>query len=194
MKITSSIERLFNDDAELFDVGANEKAMTHMLGVYLLEKFSGDGWNVDCEYNRSGSNARCENTRCDSKITAHSKSGIYPDIICHKRTREGRDNNLFVIEVKKVEDMEENDFVKLKDLTNPSFVENAKIYAYKLGLFLKFDCPNRRLEKALLFIDGDFYKENGEVKEINEIGILKSKIDELLGVGEIMNGGQNGLD
>lgn len=84
---------LYTQDAYLLNVGANERAITHRLGMYLQDEFP--DWHVDCEYNRDGHEpkrvtlAECEFDR---------ESYVCPDIIIHKRGCKGP--NLLVIEVK----------------------------------------------------------------------------------------------
>ena len=45
--------RLFvENDAHLFAVEINERSMTHKFAEYIQQEI-GNGWNVDCEYNRN---------------------------------------------------------------------------------------------------------------------------------------------
>ena len=92
-RLHAALGMLRAQDGYLLDVGAHERSITHKLGCYLQNEFP--NWDVDCEYNRDG--------HCPKKVTLDEtkfsgESSVYPDIIIHKRGREGP--NLLVIEVK----------------------------------------------------------------------------------------------
>lgn len=90
-------------DQHLLSVEANERSLTHKFAEH-LQNILGCKWDVDCEYNRDGTDPKKiseiikivgENTTTD-KTNAKT---VYPDIIVHKRGKDGP--NLLVIEAKK---------------------------------------------------------------------------------------------
>jgi hypothetical protein len=53
-KIVSALEALLDSDAYLLKADANERSISHRLAVHLDNAFEGEGWDIDCEYNRDG--------------------------------------------------------------------------------------------------------------------------------------------
>ena len=92
--LDTAVRSLYEKDSYLFEVGAHERSITHRLGLYLQELFA--NWDVDCEYNRDGHDPK----RIPLNEANYSDPGqtVYPDIIIHKRGRNGP--NLLVIEAK----------------------------------------------------------------------------------------------
>jgi hypothetical protein len=103
-KISQALEQLLDHDAYLLQIDANERAISHRLGMYLQLLF--EEWHVDCEYNRNlGDPKRVKTAKGFLDPAAHTRSiaeteaiTVFPDIIIHKR---GTSNNLLVIEMKK---------------------------------------------------------------------------------------------
>ncbi len=92
-RLQAALRLLSERDGYLLDVGAHERAITHRLGMYLQGQFH--QWDVDCEYNRDGHEPK--RVGLDEGSFA-GESSVYPDIIIHRRGREGP--NLLVIEAK----------------------------------------------------------------------------------------------
>lgn len=92
-----SIARFYLNDASLIDADANERSMTHRLALYLQGEFP--GWDVDCEYNRRGTDPKRLHALRES-IYSDDLEGrtVFPDIIVHKRMANA---NLLVVEAKK---------------------------------------------------------------------------------------------
>lgn len=95
--IEDALAELFEKDALLFQINANERSISHRFAIYLEKGFK--GWNVDCEYNRDRDlpkrlQLEQRNVR-DDDLDAIT---VFPDIIVHHRHT---DKNLVVIEMKK---------------------------------------------------------------------------------------------
>ena len=87
-----ALDKLNYCDFELFDLDASEWAIAHRLAVYLEHELPAH-WNVDCEYNRQGSEREAKAMGSGGKIR--------PDIVIHHRTLPEPEHNLLVIELKK---------------------------------------------------------------------------------------------
>lgn len=103
--INDSIDKLYEKDKHLIsnrpfnETGRDslhhvgERSIVFRIAHYLANLIENDeelkGYNLDCEYNRNGKNA---------KILPSFRNGTYPDIIIHKRGI--NDENLLVVEVK----------------------------------------------------------------------------------------------
>jgi hypothetical protein len=136
-KVHVAIDCLLSNDSYLLEVDANERAITHWLGVYLHEQF--EDWDVDCEYNRQLKNTkRLFSEKWESPpdlapdgtppaFDTNAKT-VYPDIIIHRR---GTDRNLLVIEVKKTSSDVDNEF----DLRKLCLYREQLHYRY--GLFMR---------------------------------------------------------
>lgn len=127
-KVRASIDMLLNADRHLFEVDANERAITHKLAEHLKGRFR--GWDVDCEYNRNQDMPKLLNLpiRNGSSRDTNART-VYPDIVVHRRNTE---NNLLVIEVKKTSSRvsDETDLAKLG-----AFVKQL---GYRHAVFVKF--------------------------------------------------------
>jgi len=130
--IVEAISKLFERDRVLFEIDANERSITHRLGIYLQEKFS--DWDVDCEYNKEGNNAKhlCDKIGAAAPDDTDAKT-VYPDIIIHKRNND--ENNKVIIEVKKAKNSQPNeiDLNKLSILSKRLKYENALFLRLKTG-------------------------------------------------------------
>jgi hypothetical protein len=133
--VESAIEKLMINDAELLDINVNERSVSHKFAEYLQQKFT--GWHVDCEYNRKMRDRKTLNVSYDNvtddDIDAKS---VFPDIIVHHRQT---DENLLVIEMKKMGMDTSKDEAKLKAFTGSE-------YAYRFGLLLVLKQNDFRLQ------------------------------------------------
>ena len=133
-RIDQAIAQLLEKDRYLLKIDANERAISHRLGMYLQLLFT--DWHVDCEYNRNLDQIkRLEHYEefFDEKqrvwsIAETDPITVFPDIIIHER---GTRNNLLVVEMKKTTSKVSNDFdfEKLREFKNQ--------YGYPYALFLK---------------------------------------------------------
>ncbi len=123
--VIRAIEKLKINDADLLDIVANERSVSHKVAEYLQQVFN--GWNVDCEYNRKMKDTKTLEVSFDN-VTDHDIEAktVFPDIIVHHRQT---DDNLLVIEMKKNGNDTGKDEAKLKAFTGPE-------YGYFLGLLL----------------------------------------------------------
>jgi hypothetical protein len=140
--LEEALEQLKDQDSYLFNVGANERSLTHKLAEYLQARLP-VGWNVDCEYNRNQ-----EDIKVIRKLVRVKKpesydieaKTVFPDIIVHKRG--SNEHNLLVLEVKKSSSEDSkglSDKEKLKALCEPPF-------KYKYAVFIRLivhgaNCP-----------------------------------------------------
>ena len=92
------------------------------MALYLERKFQ--GWNIDCEYNRTGTEIQIK----------QNSYGDYcrPDIIVHHRRMVEIEHNLLVIELKK--ENCEDDYQKLKDFTSTPIQDRQFQYQYGLSI------------------------------------------------------------
>jgi hypothetical protein len=131
---------LLKEDRTLLDRDVNERSVSHKLAEYLQRSFR--HWHVDCEYNRNHDmTKRLKWSREEEPVNSRKASTVYPDIIVHRRDT---DDNLLVVEIKKVENSspqsDERDRDKLR-----AFV--GRPYDYQHGLFLKLSASEEpRLE------------------------------------------------
>ena len=128
--VAAAVADLFEGDAFLFQIDANERSITHRLAIHLTARFH--EWDVDCEYNRDGFDPKMlhgPDGGGDPNETDGSR--VYPDIIVHHR---GKSENLLVIEVKKSTSKisDEADLAKLQGLRQQ--------LGYQYALFLRFGC------------------------------------------------------
>jgi hypothetical protein len=133
-RVDQAIAKLFEEDNFLLQIDANERAISHRLGLYLQLLFT--EWHVDCEYNRNLDQPKRleqyeeffdEEQRVWS-IAETDPITVFPDIIIHER---GTSNNLLVVEMKKTTSRVKNDFDYMK-------LEEFKYqYGYPYALFLK---------------------------------------------------------
>lgn len=158
-KVKSGVEALFRHDGLLLAINASERAICHRLAMHITPLF--DEWDVDCEYNRDGhDHPKLVN---DLKAILHDPDdSVFPDVIVHKRTAFGQENNLLVIEVKKTTSNESSDVdhEKLRIFTT-DFGRQEMNYNYRFGLFLKIRAWRNLPNTGKLKVTGKWF-EAGE--------------------------------
>ena len=113
----------------------SEKSIMFRLGIYLEKYIKEDDdlkkYHLDSEYNRNVDKVKCITNDNDEE------KNIYPDLIIHERG--SKENNLIVIELKMYwnEKGVENDYIKLKKLTDP---KGDFCYKYGLSIIIKEGC------------------------------------------------------
>jgi hypothetical protein len=175
--IDSSLSTFFKVDKYLIEENANERAITHRLGIYIesgiedIEGIAEIKYDVDCEYNVNidAENGRkeilVEQNECLKEYAKRIKNkeekfyqdeifysfSVFPDIIIHERGENS--NNLLIIEVKKStnRDGEKFDFLKLKKYTDQDSEQSLK---YKYGVFIYLDVENNK-PNLVWFENGD---------------------------------------
>lgn len=96
--LKGALDKFFERDAHLLTANTSERSMSHRIAVYLAEQI--EGYDVDCEYNRDGINAKELNLPVEGVSSDDDEAvTVFPDIIVHRRGN--NDHNLLVIEMKK---------------------------------------------------------------------------------------------
>lgn len=79
-KLTWALNKLVRDDADLLEIDANERSISHRLAVYLESEFT--EWHIDYECNRDLEDSKrlnIDSIRTDSTDTQGKT--VFPDII-----------------------------------------------------------------------------------------------------------------
>ena len=127
-KVKCALSMLLGRDSCLLKVDANERSITHRLGIYLQEVFP--EWDVDCEYNRDDHDTKRLHLVYDGVGERDTKGRtVFPDIIVHKRRTKC---NLLVIEVKKSSSREQD----CKDRQKLNAFKRDLCYSHRLFLKL----------------------------------------------------------
>lgn len=159
LNIDACIVKLFEDDGILFAINSSEMSICSSLAWHIKSIFN--TWNVDCEYNRDGDEAKRMRQvlaipdSADVFVNKYYDRLVLPDIIIHKRTGKGMQHNLLVIEVKKTTNTDDIgiDIAKLKYLTKHHKDENAN-FQYQYGLFVMFTAY-RELAPGILTLNAN---------------------------------------
>jgi hypothetical protein len=109
--LNRALDRFIERDKHLLEVNASERSMSHQIAIYLSEQVP--GYNVDCEYNRHGFNAKELHLNPPGTSAFDTEAvTVFPDIIVHRR---GNDkHNLLVVEMKKAATSRNSDFDRQK--------------------------------------------------------------------------------
>ena len=149
--VNHALDELYINEGYLFENNSTERNLVFHFSRYFINianskefyKF----YSVDCEYNRN----KLDYKRYQSMIYGNESRRMFPDLIFHKRGT--NENNILAIEFKKNKLSDENDFCKLKALTNSDCE-----YKYKLGLYINLT-KKRNKETIVKFIDGVKYED-----------------------------------
>ncbi|WXG39830.1 MAG: hypothetical protein WED07_03225 [Candidatus Freyarchaeum deiterrae] len=132
IKIKSAVNTFYKKDFKLIELKVGERTLGHRVALYLEPLF--EDYNVDCEYNRHGSEIKI--------LPGISKYGgrrntdrIYPDIVIHQRGLDS--DNLAVIELKVRRKKSTSDIYDKKKLELMTRKRHGS-YMYDFGLFLDF--------------------------------------------------------
>ncbi len=122
--LSDALQKLWTNDAELFDIEVGERTIVGLLFHYLKEIEPDGDFSWDVEYNRSLNLPKIYNSAEDVKRR------FIPDLIFHERNT--NTNNIYAVEVKCDRDKPivrlKSDFIKLRTITHD------KKYKYKYGL------------------------------------------------------------
>ena len=167
--------KFLKEEKEIIEIDVNERTLSarlmfHLQTILLEDKLYREKYktySVDCEYNRINEYKiktlkRYENFEIDDNSDKIRK--IFPDIILHKRKE---DDNLIVIEMKKVNSYikkKENDKNRLKAMTNPRKLNN---FNYILGVYFEVDTTGNNNHIIEFFVNGKKYKKTKN--RINDI-------------------------
>lgn len=129
--IQESLKEFFEHERDLIDVDANERSISYKIAEYITPKFS--DWDVDCEYNRDGTETKLLEIPVENVPTNDTKGKtVYPDIIIHQRKDK---TNLLIIEIKKSGLLYTHDVDKIN-----AFLKSPE-YSYTFGLMLIINIP-----------------------------------------------------
>lgn len=136
-RIKHCIEKIYEDDSDLFDRNNYEVTISSKLAQYLFIDFK--EYDVDCEYNKHIN---------QEKRVKELNQNIRPDIIIHRRDID--EDNLVYIEIKTDHNRESRtrDYDKIKAMT-----KQKGEYGYSLGLFIDFNRDKEKLN-IKFFEDG----------------------------------------
>lgn len=95
-RVTHAARQVAEKDADLLQLDANERTLTHRLAIYLEGEFP--GWHVDCEYNRNRHDPKVLKLPVEHDVSSDDTDArtVFPDVIVHRR---GTSDN--VVEAKK---------------------------------------------------------------------------------------------
>lgn len=146
-KLNQAINLLLENDSYLLVTDVNERSISHRMAMYLQELFK--DWDVDCEYNRDGHDAKILNlpSKKSHFIEATEDYTVFPDIIVHHRGR-GTGRNLLVIEIKKTTSQIKCD----GDIDKLKAFKKELGYCYRVFIKLRTGCDDFGVE-LLEFID-----------------------------------------
>ena len=135
--ILHCIEKIYENDSDLFNRNNHEITISCKLAQYLFIEFK--EFDVDCEYDK-----HIDQVKYNSELNQN----IRPDIIIHKRGTD--EDNLVYIEIKTDHNRDSRmfDIEKIKSVT-----KQDSEFKYRLGLFIDF---NREKENSdiIFFEDG----------------------------------------
>ena len=167
LALSESINRLFSDDLFLLKYDVHERKIAHRLAVYLEPFF--DSFHVDCEYNND---LDSELGRKRVYYPGGAPGGlVFPDIIVHHRGLNGPENNLLVIEMKKMTAMD-GDLDKDRDkLRNFTASDGPSHLAYRWGALLVLGVMESAGQFEIEWCkDGEF--RDGVATDVRERGRL----------------------
>ena len=136
-RVEIALGMLLKNDVFLLKHDVNERSISHKLAEYLQQLFP--DYHVDCEYNRIGKekiNGEWTKKVLDLDVVSIASDDecgttVYPDIIVHCR---GEQENVLVIETKKIGKDKTNDEKKLKAFTSQQLGQ----LRYALGCLIIF--------------------------------------------------------
>lgn len=132
-KIKKSLDKLYEKDQFLFDKKLCERCINHRFAIYLEQQNFGEGYFIDCEYNKSHLH---ENT---SVKKVSNPNGNYIDIIITKRDGDYR-NDLICFEVKKGNNHRD----RKKDRENLKILTDGVRFGYNYGFYIIFGATRKK--------------------------------------------------
>lgn len=147
-RVVRSVEQLLRQDRYLLERDVNERSITHRLAVHLSQAFA--GWDVDCEYNRDGSDPKRLDLPRKTDIASDDEyaTTVFPDVIVHHR---GTDENLVVVEAKKTTNPDDGEW----DRRKLQAFRSSEQLAYRATVFLLLKTrKGHELGAEIHFADG----------------------------------------
>lgn len=134
--LKDALSALYNDEAEVVAINANERCMAAIVFAYMKENMATEQYKIDYEYNREGPNCVPKELFVKYEKDREKKNHlIIPDLIIHKRQKNSCGDNLLLVEFKKTDVPYEDDVAKLEEMTKQETDGNFK---YKAGLLVVF--------------------------------------------------------
>lgn len=134
------LNKVYTDDAYLFEVDVDERCINHRLASYLGQILETDKIKVDIEYNRDSDHLKYYDGETFGSI----------DILVHQRGN--HENNLIAFECKKGM-MSEVDMAKINALVGPEF-------NYQYGVTIQY---NKKIAKLYQMIADKIVEEIIEI-------------------------------
>jgi len=169
-KVKNALDKLYDKDIFLFapfgnnDKSLCERCINHRFAMYLEQQNFGEGYFVDCEYNKS----HLDGITSTKKV--FNINGNYIDVIITKRDGNYL-NDLFCFEVKKYNNYNDRDKDRnnLKILTGGSDYKNNGGFEYDYGFYIIF---GKTKEETKI----EIYK-NGEKCEEGEYNLFQQDLN-----------------
>ncbi len=153
-KINKALDILYENDIFLIKEGLGERCINHRFAIYLEEQDFGEGYFVDCEYDKSHGNGETNL----KKISSERGNSI--DIIITKRDK-NPDNDLVCFEVKKWSNIDldgiKKDRKNLKILTGGEISSGNSFFCYDYGVYIIFG-ESREHSIIEIYKDGELQK------------------------------------
>ncbi|MFA6145889.1 MAG: hypothetical protein WC697_00975 [Patescibacteria group bacterium] len=124
-KIKKALDELYKENPSLFDKNLCERCINHRFATYLEQQNFGEGYFVDCEYNKSHLH---ENTSAKRVL---NPNGNYIDIIITKRDGDYR-NDFICFEVKRWDNYKN----RKKDRENLEILTAGVRFGYDYGFYI----------------------------------------------------------
>lgn len=152
-KVRNALDRLYRENPSLIENGLCEKCINHQFAKYLEQEGFGEGFFVDCEYNKThlGRNPR------PKKV--FSINGNYIDIVVTKRTERG-ENDLVSFETKRWNNYHHRnkDRENLQILSGQKPAADGSNFDYDFGIFVIYG-KTREKTKIEIYQDGHNVEE-----------------------------------
>lgn len=126
-KVNKALDELHGKDAFLVEKGLCERCINHKFANHLEAQKFGEGYYIDCEYNKSHLNEQTGIKRVSNP------NGNYIDIIITKRNGNWRDD-LVCFETKRSNNYKNRE----KDRKNLEILTGGEKFGYKIGFYVIF--------------------------------------------------------
>jgi len=154
-KIKSALDKLYKEEPSLVEDKLCERCIDHRFAKYLEEEDFGNGYFVDCEYNKT----HLESGVGPKKVS--SINGNYIDIIITKRVGRG-ENDLVCFETKRWKNYynRKKDRENLQILSGQKPASDGSYFDYDFGFYIIFG--KTRGETKV-----EVYQRNFEIEKLN---------------------------
>jgi len=155
LKVKKALHDLYEKDGFIIEKGLCERCISHRFAVHLEKQNFGNGYHIDCEYNKS----HLGGATYPKKVS--SIYGNYIDTIITKRDSDYR-NDLVCFEVKRCKNYNnrKKDRKNLKILTGGANPANDVGFGYNYGFYIIFG-KTKEKTKIEIYKNGSLWKEGG---------------------------------